>query len=94
MSMNKMLSFAVISSVMALSVLPVRAESVKNLERDQIDNSTKTNVDASASRGDDKSVVNQERDQIRNTVQPNVDPGASKGQDPSIVDQERAQIPH
>ncbi|HET6389801.1 hypothetical protein [Hyphomicrobium sp.] len=94
MSLNKIFSLAVVSTVMALSVLPARAESVPNLERDQIDNSQATNVDAGASRGADESVVEMERDQFSNSAKPDVDAGASKGKDPSIVDQERDQIPH
>ena len=94
MSLNKILSLAVVSTAMALSALPVRAESVPNLERDQIDNSQATNVDANASRGTDESLVKMESDQFGNAAEPDVDAGASKGKDPSIVDQERDQIPH
>jgi hypothetical protein len=71
-----------------------RAESLNKLEHDQYGNSASPDVDASASRGADKSVVKQERDQIGNSAQPDVDPNASKGPDESITDQERSQIPH
>lgn len=92
MSLNKIFSLAVVSTVMALSVLPVRAESIPNLERNQLDNSTATNVDAGASRGADESVVEMERDQFSNSAKPDVDAGASKGPDRSITDQEVKQI--
>ncbi len=94
MSTNKMLSFVVVSGVMAFASLPARAESLPALEAAQIANSTSLNVDPAASRGADESLVSMERDQFGNSAEPDVDAGASRGHDKSIVDQERDQIPH
>jgi hypothetical protein len=94
MSVNKTLSTFFASAILTLYILPVHADSITKLEKDQYSDSAAPDVDPNASKGADKSIVTQERDQYGNSASPDVDPNASKGPDKSIVDQERAQIPH
>lgn len=94
MSGNKILSCFAAAGIMALYILPLHADPINKLEKDQFSNAAAPDVDPNASKGTDPSIVKQERQQLGNSAQPDVDPNASKGTDPSIVDQERAQIPH
>jgi len=95
MSINKTLSVLAASSALALFALsPVHAQSIPEMEQEQLDNSAQPDVDPGASKGPDASIVDQERMQLGNDPGPDVPMGAgadTKG-DPSIVDQEKQDI--
>ena len=94
MAVKKMFSLVAVSCFVTLSAAPVRAESLTNLEKSQIESTAASNVDAGASKGADQSLAVMERNQISNSANPDFDASASKSGDESIVDQERDQIPH
>jgi hypothetical protein len=95
MSTIKTLSVLAASSALALFALsPVYAQSIPEMEQEQLDNSAQPDVDPGASKGKDAPIVDQERMQLGNEPGPDVDmgKGADTKGDPSIVDQEKKDI--
>ncbi len=92
MSMNSILSLAIVSGVLALSGVPANAESLPALVNSQI--SDRTAPSYGSTTGSDVSVTGQEIEQFGNSAQPDVDASASRGHDASLVQMEYEQIPH
>jgi len=93
MSTNKVLSFMIVSGVLALSGVPASAESIPSLVNAQISDRTVPTYSSMVS-GPDASVTEQELDQFGNSAAPDVDASASRGHDASLVRMEDQQIPH
>ncbi len=93
MSINKIVSLAIVSSALAFSAIPANAESLPALENSQISDRTVATYSGSTS-GTDASVAQQEVEQFGNSARPDVDASASRGHDESLVKIEDEQIPH
>jgi hypothetical protein len=93
MTMDKILSLALIAGALALSGVPANAESLPALENAQISDRATSSYSGSAS-GAETSVTRQEIDQFGNSGRPDVDASASRGHDDSLVHLEYEQIPH
>ena len=91
--MNKILSLLVVSSALAFSGVAAHAESLPQLEQDQISDRSTSSVGSYAN-GSDASVAQQEVEQFGNSARPDVDWKASRGNDDSLVHIEDEQIPH
>ena len=92
---NKTLSVLAASGVLALFALaPVNAQSIPEMEQEQLNDSAQPDVDPGASKGPDASIVDQERMQLGNSPDPDVPMGADADTsgDPSIVKQEQDTI--
>lgn len=89
---NKTLSVLAASGVLALFALsPVNAQSIPQMEQEQLDNSAQPDVDPGASKGPDAPISTQEQMQLGNSPDPDVPMGAGADTqgDPSIVKQEQ-----
>jgi hypothetical protein len=78
MSINKTLSVLAASSALALFALsPVYAQGVVTQEQDQLNDSSKPDVDPGASKGPDAPITTEEREELNNSAQPDSLPDAS-----------------
>ena len=87
---NKTLSVLAASGVLALFALaPVNAQSIPQMEQEQLDDSSKPDVDPGASKGPDAPIYEQEQMQLGNSPDPDVPegPGADTSGGPTINDQ-------
>lgn len=87
---NKTLSVLAASGVLALLALsPVNAQSIPEMEQEQLDNSAQPDVDPGASKGPDKPIYEQEQMQLGNSPEPDVPMGAGADTEggPSINEQ-------
>jgi len=93
MSTNRVLAGLATSSLLVfLYAVPAYAEDMPQMEKEQMDDSAKPDVDPGASKGADKSIPEQEKEQMDDSAKPDVDPGASKGPDNPIPEQEKEQM--
>ncbi len=76
---NKASIFVLLGAMAGFGLSTANAESLPKMEREQIGNSARPDVDPNASRGPDASIVKQEKDQFGNSAQPNVGSSASQG---------------
>jgi hypothetical protein len=96
MSTNKTLAVLAASGVLALiSLSPVYAESIPQQEQNEINDSSKPDVDPGASKGPDAPITTEEREQLNNSASPDSLPDASGPNAPSresIPQQEQQDI--
>jgi hypothetical protein len=90
---KKIISLAIVSSVLAFSGVPAFAESIPAIEHAQISDRSVPSFGSMGS-GMETSVTQQELNQYGNSAQPDVDASASRGHDASIVKMQDQQIPH
>jgi len=92
MSTKKTFAVLAASSTLAMFALsPVYAQSIPEMEQEQLDNSAQPDVDPGASKGADAPIVDQERMQLGNEPGPDVKEPSMKGGE-SIPTEEQKDI--